>query len=89
MYQSYPDRIDLDKYDEPRIHMETLMRVHLVEFDIHIRILCLLEKARIRTLGDLVRQTRESLLKINQIGTGTVDTLEKFLTYHHLSLKKQ
>lgn len=79
---------EFDKYDEPRLHMERLMKVRLVEFDISIRILCPLESAGIRTLGDLVKQTKKGLRKINQLGKTSVEFLEKFLEYHGLSLAK-
>ena len=62
---------EFDKYDEPRLHMERLLKAHLVEFDISLRILCPLEKA-----------------EINQLGRISVETLEKFLAYHGLSLAK-
>lgn len=43
---SPPDEInEFDKYDEPRLHMERLLKAKLVEFDISIRILIPLEVA--------------------------------------------
>lgn len=77
-----------DKYDEPRLHMERLLQARLVEFDISMRILCPLDKAGIKTLGDLVKQSAASLRKIPQLGKISVETLEEFLTYHKLSLAK-
>lgn len=79
---------EFDKYDEPRIHMERLMRVKLVEFDISLRILCPLESAGIKTLGDLTSKTRKELLAINQLGKIAVEFLENFLHHHRLSLAK-
>lgn len=86
MYHTPTNDNSFDKYDEPRLHMEKLLKAHLVEFDISIRILCLLESAGIKTLGDLTRQTRQSLRKISQIGTKSIESLEKFLLYHGFSL---
>ena len=77
-----------DKYDEPRLHMERLMQARLIEFDISMRILCPLDKAGIKTLGDLVKQSAASLRKIPQLGKISVETLDGFLTYHKLSLAK-
>ena len=57
MNDSY-DIDSFDKYDEPRLHMEKLMKAHLIEFDLSMRILCPLEKAGIRTLGDLENPER-------------------------------
>lgn len=76
------------KYDEPRIHMERLMRVKLVEFDLSLRILIPLEDAGIKTLGELTKKTRKDLLSISQLGKTKVEKLENFLKYHMLSLAK-
>lgn len=88
MYQTPTPINDFDKYDEPRLHMERLLKAHLIEFDLSLRILCPLEKAGIRTLGDLVKQTRKSLRNINQLGRISVETLESFLSYYGLALAK-
>lgn len=88
MFETPTPNTDFDKYDEPRLHMERLMKVHLVEFDLSIRILCPLESAGIKTIGDLVKQTRKSLRKINHLGRISVVRLENFLAYHGLSLAK-
>lgn len=84
-----PTEPNFDKYDEPRLHMERLMRVHLTEFDISLRILIPLESAGITRLGDLVKQSRKSLRRINQLGRISVDRLEEFLAYHGLSLVEE
>lgn len=68
--------------------METLLKAHLIEFDISLRILCPLEKTGIRTLGDLVKQTKKELRKIDQLGKISVDKLERFLADQGLSLAK-
>lgn len=88
MYCSPQIDNSFDKYDELRLHMETLHKAHLIEFDISLRILCPLEKAGIRTLGDLVKQTKKELRKIDQLGKISVDKLERFLADQGLSLAK-
>ncbi len=86
---AYPEEHDeFEKYDEPRLHMELLMKAHLIEFDLPLRILIPLEKAGIKRLGDLVKQSRKSLRSINQLGRISVDTLEKFLHKQGLSLSE-
>ncbi|MEI3156169.1 MAG: DNA-directed RNA polymerase subunit alpha C-terminal domain-containing protein [Muribaculaceae bacterium] len=80
-----PDN-SFDKYDEPRLHMEQLMKARLIEFDLSMRILCPLEKAGIRTLGDLVSRTRKDLRRISQLGRLSVDTIERFLADNGLAL---
>lgn len=76
---------DFDKYDEPRLHMERLLRAKLIEFDISIRILIHLEDAGIKTLGDLTRQTRKSLRRVNQLGKISIDILEQLLHRYGLT----
>ena len=89
MYCSPPIETDsFEKYEEPRIHMERLMKVKLVEFDLSLRILIPLEDAGIKTIGDLIKKTRKDLLNISQLGKTKVDKLESFLKYHMLSLKQ-
>lgn len=79
---------EFDKYDEPRLHMERLMKAKLVEFDLSMRILCPLEKAGIKTLGDLVKRSKKDLRKIKQLGVLAVQTLEALLKRLDLSLSK-
>lgn len=74
-----------DKYDEMRLHMEQLMAAKLVEYDMPIRLLCALERAGIRTMGDLVKQTRRTLRKIYWLNKVSLDYLARFLEYHGLS----
>lgn len=84
-----PEIIDeFAKYDEPRIHMDRLMKAKLVEFDLSLRILIPLEDAGIKTLGDLTKRTRKDLLNISQLGKTKVEKIESFLAYHKLTLAK-
>lgn len=83
MYHS-PSEANFDRFDEPRLHMERLLKAQLIEFDISLRILIPLESAGIRTLGDLVSQTKKSLLNIRMIGVAAVDKLSMFVHYHNL-----
>lgn len=77
---SPPDEInEFDKYDEPRLHMERLLKAKLVEFDISIRILIPLESAGIRTLGDLTSHSREYVAGIKNIGERSVKKLDVLL----------
>lgn len=80
------DTHDFDRYDEPRLHMEALMKAHLVEFDLSIRILIPLEDAGIRTLGDLVKRSKDELRKIPQLGRLSVTRIEELLNRLDLSL---
>lgn len=77
---------DFDKYNEPRLHMERLLKARLIEFNLSLRILCPLEAAGINTLGDLIKHSKKSLRKFHQLGRISVETLETFLRYHGLEL---
>lgn len=89
MFSSPSPSDDFDKYDEPRLHMECLMKAPLIDFDLSIRILIPLESAGIRTLGDLTKQTRESLKAIRSLGNTSIKKLENLLAYHKLSLSNK
>lgn len=77
-----------DKYDEYRIHIETLLSASLTDFDIPARILIPLGDAGIRRLRDLVAMTRKQLLSVSRMGVVSVEFLENFLAKQNLSLKK-
>lgn len=80
---------EFDKYDEPRIHIETLMREKLVKFDmLSLRILLRLESAGIRTLGDLLKCRREDLLAIPQFGVTSLRKVDDFLDRLGFNLPK-
>lgn len=83
-----PENTDFDKYDEPRLHMERLMRVRLTEFDFTLRILIILENANIKTLGDVCSLTKEQLLKVPQIGKLSADIIESELAKYDLRLRE-
>lgn len=88
MYTSPQQPDSWDKYDEPRLHLERFMRIPLVNFNLPLKILIILEGARIRTVGDLVKQSPDSLLKIKYIGHHTVRLLQDFLNYYYLDFQK-
>ncbi len=81
-----PNTDSFDKYEEPKLHMERLMKAHLIEFDLSLRILCPLERAGINTLGKLLKNKRDNLLKIPNIGNTAISTIELFLARYNLSL---
>lgn len=87
MYATPTEENTLDKYDEPRLHMERLMRVRLVEFDLSLRILIPLESAGIKTLGDLTSKSKSDLKRIKSLGAVAIGKLVKLLDHQGLSLK--
>lgn len=66
--------------------MERLMKAHLTEFNISMRILIPLEGAGITRLGHLVNHTRASLRTIPQLGKVSVEKIEAFLSSLDLTL---
>lgn len=87
MYATPTEENSLDKYEEPRLHMERLMRVRLVEFDLPLRILIPLESAGIKTLGDLTSKSKSDLRKIRSLGAVAIGKLMMFLDHYGLSLQ--
>lgn len=77
-----------DKYEEYRLHMETLLSASLTDFDIPARILIPLSDAGIRRLRDLVAMTKKQLLSVSRMGVVSVEFLENFLAKQNLYLKK-
>lgn len=88
MFTSPSQDNSFDLYDEPRLHMERLLKAKLVEFDLSIRILLPLESAGIITLGDLTQRSAEELRRIPQLGEHSFRKLEKLLDRLDLSLSK-
>lgn len=82
------DTSALDYYDEPRLHMERLLRAPLIEFDISLRILLPLEAVGVRRLKDLIKYSHKRLLKVNRLGVHAVAELEALLASLDLSLAK-
>ena len=76
---SLPKQESFDKYDEYRLHMETLMSAPLVDFDLPVRTLYALGDAGIKRLRDLCGLTKRDLLKINRINLVSVKCIEKML----------
>lgn len=82
------ERKSFDYFDEPRLHMESLLKTHLIELDaLSIRILIPLESAGIRTLGDLVNYEHAKLKTIPQLGKISIKKIDKMLDWLDLSMK--
>lgn len=86
---SLPKQESFDKYDEYRLHMETLMSAPLVDFDLPVRTLYALGDAGIKRLRDLCGLTKRDLLKINRINLVSVKCIEKMLADQGLSLRNK
>lgn len=85
MYVRAEGRESFDKYEEPRLHMETLLNTNLVNFDLPLRILIPLERHGIRTLGDLVTRKRSDITSISNIGVTAMKKIDDFVAHHLLT----
>lgn len=82
------ERGSFDYFDEPRLHMEHLLKTHLIEFDaLSLRILILLESAGIRTLGDLINYEHDKLKLIPQLGKLSIQKIDDLLERLDLKMK--
>ena len=77
-----------DLYDEPKLHMERLLRALLVEFDLEDKILYRLADNGIRTLGDLVDNDPRDLQRRCKFGQAAMSAIKKFLSHYLLEMKK-
>lgn len=65
-----------DKYQEPRLHIEALLRASIVTLDLPAFILYRLDAAGVRTVGDLLKARTSGLSHIHGIGSGAVREVE-------------
>lgn len=86
MYTTPIPDTNFEKYDELRLHMEQLLSSSITEFDIPMMIAIPLDKVGVRRLRDLVRLTREDILKVNRLGEKAADEVEQILERFGLSL---
>ena len=80
---------EFDKYDEMKLHMKQLLSASIVEFDLPARITYPLGDAGIRTLGDLIKHDRNSLMGIRMLGIKAVGEIEKCLNRIGLTLSNK
>lgn len=66
--------------------MEQLLSSSIIDFDIPMRIAIPLDGAGVRRLKDLVRLTREDILKVNRLGEKAANEIEHILDRFGLSL---
>ena len=79
-------RSEFDRYNEPALHMERLLKARLVEFTLPLNLLIHLEAINVRTLGDLVKKRAADLLKARRIGPISVRLLERLLFRYGLHM---
>ena len=82
------DKDTFDKYDEPRLHMERLLRESIVSIELPARVAFPLDDVGIRRVKDLVSQSEKSLMKIPRINVKSVSIIKNCLHHLGLSLSK-
>jgi DNA-directed RNA polymerase subunit alpha len=73
-----------DEFDEELLRMRQLLKTRLVDMDLSVRALNCLKAAEVDTLGDLVKYTKNDLLKFRNFGKKSLTELDELLVKHHL-----
>ena len=74
-----------DEFDEELLKMRQLLKTRLVDMDLSVRALNCLKAAELETLGDLVRFTKNDLLKFRNFGKKSLTELDTVLEKNKLS----
>ncbi len=74
-----------DEFDEEALHMRQLLKQKLVDLDLSVRALNCLKAAEVETLGDLVKFSKNDLLKFRNFGKKSLSELDDLLEAHNLS----
>jgi DNA-directed RNA polymerase subunit alpha len=69
-----------DEFDEDVLKMRQLLKTKLSEQDLSVRALNCLKAAEVDTVGDLVRFSRNDLLKFRNFGKKSLSELDELLT---------
>lgn len=73
------DTPDQDEYDEETQAMRQLLRTHLVDLNLSVRALNCLKAADVNTLADLVKHSKNDLLKFRNFGRKSLAELEEVI----------
>ena len=74
-----------DDFDEELLRMRQLLKTRLADMDLSVRALNCLKAAELETLGELVKFTRNDLLKFRNFGKKSLTELDALLDKHKLS----
>jgi DNA-directed RNA polymerase subunit alpha len=73
-----------DEFDEELLKMRQLLKTKLSDMDLSVRALNCLKTAEVETLGDLVKYTKNDLLKFRNFGKKSLTELDELLDKHKL-----
>jgi len=68
-----------DEFDEELLKMRQLLKTKLIDMDLSVRALNCLKAAEVETLGDLVKHTKNDLLKFRNFGKKSLTELDGLL----------
>ncbi len=74
-----------DEFDEEILHMRQLLKTRLVDMDLSVRALNCLKAAEVDTLGDLVKYSKNDLLKFRNFGKKSLTELDELLESMNLN----
>lgn len=74
-----------EEFDEEALHMRQLLKQRLVDLDLSVRALNCLKAAEVETLGDLVKFSKNDLLKFRNFGKKSLSELDDLLESLNLS----
>ncbi|MDR2039561.1 MAG: DNA-directed RNA polymerase subunit alpha [Bacteroidales bacterium] len=74
-----------DEFDEEILHMRQLLKTRLVDMDLSVRALNCLKAAEVDTLGDLVKFSKNDLLKFRNFGKKSLTELDELLESMNLN----
>ncbi len=74
-----------DEFDEELLHMRQLLKTRLQDMDLSVRALNCLKAAEVDTLGDLVKFSKNDLLKFRNFGKKSLTELDELLDSMNLT----
>jgi DNA-directed RNA polymerase subunit alpha len=74
-----------DEFDEEILKMRQLLKTRLVDMDLSVRALNCLKAAEVETLGDLVKFSKNDLLKFRNFGKKSLTELDELLESMNLN----
>lgn len=75
-----PRQAYIDKYEEPAHHIATLLGASVITLDIRPRLLFPLDRARVKTVADLLCLYRSGLRVVPNIGESAAAEIEQILS---------